>query len=142
MSGRDAAESFGDLPAQLHDIARVAGLEAAMQLVRDHGGTELWVPRYAEEGGLLTASVGREAAERICAHYRVIDADGHVRGGVRIYVPQCGRGVLAAARRRLAEDLQAGEMSVRAAAKRAGLSERAAYRLLAKLNDPRQGSLF
>jgi phage terminase small subunit len=61
-----------------------------------------------------------------------------------VVIPRGPAGCLTKARRRLAEELIAGT-SAREAARRAGLSERAAFRMRAKLredDDGPQGRLF
>ena len=60
-------------------------------------------------------------------------------------IPKGSTGIMAQAVRRLARELQTGEVSVREAARRSGLGERAAWRMKAKLrgrDDDPQGNLF
>lgn len=130
------------VPAQLREIAEAAGVEAALTILRLKAGQEIWIPLRADADHWLTRAVGPDLAERICAHFRVENADGREVGNVRIYVPLAGRGAMARAKRQLAEDLKAGRLSLREAAVRAGLSERTARALLARLRDTRQGELF
>ena len=129
------------VPAQLREIADVAGARAALLIMQHNGGTEIWIPHYAEVGHWLADTVGAELAERICAHYRTTNADGRTVGSVRLYVPLGDASVLAAARRQVIADVEAGS-TVRDAARRAGLSERTAHRALGKSRDGRQGDLF
>lgn len=129
------------VPVQLQEIAEAAGQAAAWAIVGAKGGSEIWIPLRAEPGHWLTELLGAEAAEKVCAHYRVTNADGHLTGNMRIYVPQAGTGLLDIARQQVCDDVAAG-MSVREAARRARLSERTAHRALGKTRDPRQGDLF
>lgn len=145
MNAPVAGGSFEGLPETLQEIAAVAGLEAAMKLAWGYGGTQVLIPGKVGPNHWLTRCVGRRAAEAICAHYRVTNADDRVVGNFRLHVPQGGTGVLDQARRCLARDLASGTVSVRAAARRAGLSERTAWRVKAQLDgpgDPRQPDLF
>ncbi len=57
------------LPKLLAEIAEVAGLDAALKLAAARGGTEIYVPRRASEDHWLAATVGMEAAERICRQW-------------------------------------------------------------------------
>ena len=134
--------ALATVPAQLREIASVAGMDAALAIVRAKGGQEVWIPRHAEPDHWLAHVVGPEIAERICAHYCITDADGREVGNVRIYVPMAGAGLIASARQQIVDDVVERKMTVRDAARRAGLSERAAHRALAKIRDSRQGELF
>ncbi len=137
--------SFDGLPPNLREIAEVAGLEAAMQLAAEYGGIQVKIPRRVGSEHWLVKCVGLKAAEAICAHYLVRDADGHPVGNFRMLIPKGSTGIMAQARQRLARELQDGDISVREAAKRAGLGERAGWRMKAKLRgrrDDRQGDLF
>lgn len=142
MPPADRAESFDGLPPVLREIAEVAGLEAALELARQYGGLEVAIPRKVGPDHWLVRCVGEKAATLICDHYSVRDADGHAVGGLRLYIPQAGTGAAAQARQQLARDLEAGQLSLRAAARRACLTERTARRIRARMRDDRQGSLF
>lgn len=122
------------LPAVLAEIAEVAGPEAAWALARTHGGVTVYIPRAARDDHWLTELVGREAARKICNHFRVADT------GVRLLIPLAKQ---AAAREKLVKALEDG-MSAPEAASVAGMHERTAYRTRKKLaaKDDRQGDLF
>jgi len=62
---------LADLPATLREIAALVGIPAAMTLVRELGGTRLYVPATLGEDHLLTRLVGLDAAQRLVAHYQV-----------------------------------------------------------------------
>ena len=64
-SRADVLKSFGEPPPSLRLIAEVAGVEAAVQLARDHGGREIYISRNLEMDSLLVQSVGMEAAASI-----------------------------------------------------------------------------
>lgn len=128
--------SFDGLPEVLREIAAVAGLEAATRLAWARGGTIVKIPRRAGPRHWLVDCLGRKAADAICAHYCVQDADGRAIGGFRLQIPLAGTGTLAQTRRRLAKDLESGELGVRAAARRNGVHERTAWRVKRKLAQP------
>lgn len=137
--------SFFGLPDVLREIAEVAGLEAATKLAWGYGGTIVKIPRKVGPKHWLVDCVGRKAADAICNHFRVIDADGRAIGNFKLQVPLGDTGVLAQVRRRLAEELQSGKLSVPAAARKCGVHERTAWRMKAKLQHPgngTQGDLF
>lgn len=138
-----APGSFDGLPPILREIAEVAGVEAAMALVAAHGGTIVYLPHKPGPQHWLVACVGQKAALAICRHFAVSDADGRPVGKFRLKVPLAGTGSTAQARRRLIRELREGATAV-AAARRAGLHERTAWRYKAKLQDynDAQGDLF
>lgn len=127
-------DRFAHLPYVMREIAEVAGLEAAWEIVQAHGGRVVYIPAQATEGHWLPELVGREAAERICHHY----AAGN--SGYRILVPLARDAVR---RQRLEQALEDG-MSAPDAAAAAGMHVRSAFRARArsKRNDDDQGNLF
>ena len=128
------------VPVQLQEIAEAAGADAALKLVDAVGGSHIWIPRHAGSTHWLTAAVGAEAAEKICSHFRVTNADGREVGNVTLYVPLADTSARDAARRQVRDDVAAG-MTVRDAARRAKVSERTAQRAVGRLKDSRQGEL-
>lgn len=54
-----------DLPPVLRRIAEVAGVVAAVQLARDHGGTEIYIRKKLDNDHVLVRSVGMRAAALI-----------------------------------------------------------------------------
>lgn len=89
-------------------------------------------------------TVGREAADLICKHLRTLSPEGREAGARHVVIPRGPAGCMAKARTRLARELEAGT-SAREAARRAGSSERSAFRMRKKIReeeDSKQGSLF
>jgi hypothetical protein len=125
---------YSDLPGLLADIAEVAGLEAAMILAETVGGTRVTIPARAGDDHWLVRTVGKTAAEAICDHFRTLSAEGREAGARHIVIPKGPAGCLDKARRRMAKELLDGA-SAREAARRAGLSERAAFRMRARMRD-------
>ncbi len=131
------------LPELLAEIAEVAGLDAARQLAESHGGVRKRFPAELPKGRhWLTDCVGREAAAKICDHFRQGTASGGFRG-VYVLIPRGPTGAIASARRLMAKALDEGK-SASEAARIAGMTERTAYRARAKNrnDDDKQGSLF
>ncbi|CAN0654320.1 helix-turn-helix domain-containing protein [Nitratireductor aquimarinus] len=125
------------LPSILAEIADVAGAEAAWALARTQGGTTIYIPREAEDDHWLTELVGKEAASKICNHFRVGNT------GARIPIPLAKQ---SEQRVRLQKALEAG-MSAPQAARAAGMHERSAFRARARMKDndeidDQQGKLF
>lgn len=130
------------LPGILGEIAAVAGEDAAIAIADRRGGTRVLIPRRAPDGHWLVEAVGRQKADAIGRHFSVEDADGKPIGTFEVYLPLGPHGALRRARRRLADELRAGT-SGREAARRAGLTERTAWRIKRRLGaDPDQGDLF
>lgn len=111
------------LPAVLAEIAEAAGQEAAWALARAKGGTTVYIPYSAGEAHWLTELVGAEAAEAICAHFRVANT------GARVLIPIAKQGHQ---RERLYKALEDG-MSAPQAASAAGMHERSAFRARSRM---------
>ena len=62
--------SYSWLPPLLSEIAEVAGLEAALAMADARGGSRVSIPARASDDHWLVVTLGREAADRICAHFR------------------------------------------------------------------------
>jgi hypothetical protein len=133
------------------EIAEVIGATAALTLFRAKGGGRITVPAKAPDGHWLVELIGREAADRLCAHYRQ-GTPGERMRGAEIDLPRGPTGVIGEiaptiqrARRIMAQALAEGE-SADEAARRSGLTRRAAYRMRQRIKaprkDPRQGDLF
>lgn len=131
------------LPGLLGEIAEIAGLEAALAIAEEVGGTRVSIPARVADDHWLVKTAGREAAEKICDHLRILSPDGREAGARHVVIPRGPTGLMAKARTRLAKELEAGT-SAREAARRSGLSERTAWRMRARLQDEddSQGKLF
>lgn len=128
------------LPGILADIADIAGIDAAYEVARSHGGTRVSIPPRAVQGHWLTELLGFEMADKICQGLATLDPDGKLRGVQNEIIPRGPAAILNAARRRAQEALDEGK-SAREAARIAGLHERTIWRMKAKEDDG-QGSLF
>ncbi|KAF0136668.1 MAG: hypothetical protein FD139_727 [Methylocystaceae bacterium] len=131
------------LPPLLAEIAEVAGLVAAVQLAKAKGGTECYIPARAPDDHWLVQCVGREAADKLCAHFvAAIESDsGRSRHGVKILLPLGEAGSRAEARRRVREALEQGK-TLSEAARSGGVHQRTVQNIRARMKDKRQGSLF
>lgn len=141
----DQAHNAGPswLPAILAEIAAVAGVEAALKLAEQYGGTRRVIPARLSPDHWLIQCVGREAALAIVERFVTRPPDGRPYG-VEIVIPLGPTGSAAAVRRRLQQALDAG-MTARDAALAAGVHERTVYRARRKMRqdgDDPQGSLF
>lgn len=135
--------SYGWLPEILSAIAEVAGLDAALQIAEEHGGTRMSFPAFLPDGDhWLINCVGREAAEKICKHFRQ-GTGGDGFAGAYVLIPRGPTGAIAGARRRMAKVLREGG-SASDAARAAGMTERTAYRTKKRIRErgDKQGELF
>lgn len=57
------------LPPNLQEMAQVIGLPATLMIVREYGGTRVWVPKTASPDHPLWRLIGPEALARLCQHY-------------------------------------------------------------------------
>ncbi|ODR93543.1 hypothetical protein AUC70_11820 [Methyloceanibacter stevinii] len=136
----EPAATYDYLPDVLAEIARVAGLQAAMKVAKEKGGMRVHIPGTASEGHWLTLAVGREAAESICKHF----AAGQRGGGMKVDIPQ-GPAGLVAQRRAIADRMIAEGATTAAIVEASGYTERAVQQRKAKKRlgrDPRQQDLF
>lgn len=133
--------SFDGLPGILQEIAEIAGIEVAMALADEVGGTRVDIPARAKPGDWLSKIVGHAAATKIAEHYRIVNADGRESGAYRVVIPLGPKSIMAKAKERLVRELEQGA-SPRVAARRAGMSERSAWRHLAKLKAGNRGELL
>ncbi|MBB5074103.1 hypothetical protein HNQ69_001237 [Bartonella callosciuri] len=126
-------EAYSDFPALLREIADVAGMDAAWNMMRAFGGRQVYLPGRLENADWLIEIVGFEEAERLIKYFCLNGS------GVRLLVP-LGRD--AERRQKMLKALQKG-WSVDTAAAVSGMHVRTAYRLKKKisLQEP-QGSLF
>jgi hypothetical protein len=132
------------LPGVLAEIADVAGEAAAVQICAHAGGTRVYIPASCPDDHWLVECVGREKADRICAH---LSAGEH--SGQRFDIPLAEGGAYKAFRRALARhvhELDAENKSSRDIAREAGVSQRTVHRHRSAhrggAKDRRQGSLF
>ena len=127
---REIADLFPENPGE--------GLRAALAIAEAKGGTEAHFPARAPDDHWLPRAVGREAADRICAHFAV------GRGGVRLEVPLGPHRFYARARRMAAELVGKGR-STNEVARAVGVHGRTVWRIKARMRDTGdddQGSLF
>lgn len=127
------------LPGVLGEIADVAGIPAALALADKVGGTRINIPARAQDDHWLVETVGREAADKICDYFRTLSAEHREAGARHIVIPLGATGPLAQARRTLITELESGT-SARQAARKAGVSERTAFRMRAKLKEGRRAA--
>jgi hypothetical protein len=129
------------LPPTLQEIADAAGLAAALKLAEARGGTEVYIPAQAPDGHWLVECVGREAADKICAFYRVETTDS--RRGSHVEIPLGSHRFYERARRLAMKLLGEGHNQVEVARK-LGLHHRTVQRVSARLRDldKRQGRLL
>ncbi|MBB4077035.1 hypothetical protein GGR08_001351 [Bartonella fuyuanensis] len=126
-------KTYNHFPLILREIADVAGIDAAWNMVRAFGGRQIYLPGRLENADWLIEIVGFEEAGQLIAHFCFNGA------GVRLLIP-LGRDV--ERRQRMVKALQKG-WSVDTAAAVSGMHVRTAYRLKKKLSlqEP-QGLLF
>ncbi|PIT69705.1 helix-turn-helix domain-containing protein [Bartonella tribocorum] len=126
-------EDYHHVPLILREIADVAGMEAAWNMVRAFGGRQIYLPRRLENADWLIEIVGFEEAEQLIRYFCLNGS------GVRLLIPLCS---YVFRRQKMIKALQKG-LSADAAAAVSGMHVRTAYRLKKKisLQDP-QGSLF
>lgn len=57
------------LPESLQEIREVIGMESALKLVADCGGTRIFIPKYLPENHRLVTLLGMEVAERLSQYF-------------------------------------------------------------------------
>jgi hypothetical protein len=126
---------FEGLPALLAEIAEVAGLEAALAIAEARGGSRTVFPARAPDGHWMVELIGREATDKLCAHFR---SGG---GGIELDVPMGPVAYYRKARRRLAQLVDEG-VPVARAAHQIGLHLRTARRWRSRARQSDQGKFF
>lgn len=121
-----APAALQGLPDLMIEFAQVAGLEAAWRLFETRGGNRIYIPARAGDGHWLVQIVGREAADRICAHFAAGDK------GMEYELPLGPTGIKAALRRRL-ETLIAEGASSTAITREIGITRRSVSRHRARM---------
>lgn len=129
--------NYDYLPGLLAEIAEVAGLDAALKVAEARGGSRTHFPARAPDGHWLVELVGREAANKLCAHFRTT-----ARGGIELLVPLGPMGFYSKARVTF-QKLVDGGMPVAEASRHVGVHLRTArnWKASSKSNSS-QGSLF
>ncbi len=127
--------SRAHFPPLLNEIVDVVGLDAALALVQAKGGVRVHIPGCAPDGHWIVETIGREAADRLCAHFRVRN------GGSYFRLPLGPKAFYAVQRERARELLAAGK-STDAVISALGVSRSFVDNVRAGLVDMRQGRLF
>lgn len=60
---------WGHLPQSAKDLVELIGLEAALELIKARGGTQVRLPKTATPDHYLTGIIGFEALETLCTVY-------------------------------------------------------------------------
>lgn len=126
-------EDYHHFPLILREIADVAGMEAAWNMVRAFGGRQVYLPGRLENADWLIEIVGFEEAEQLIGYFCLNGS------GVRLLIPLCS---YVSRRQKMIKALQKG-WSADSAAAVSGMHVRTAYRLKKKISlQDSQGSLF
>ena len=129
------------LPPLLAEIADVAGLPAALALAETRGGSRITIPARPRPDHWIVRTIGPEAAERLCAHFRV-GAGGTI--GATVELPVGPSGSAAAARAKIDAMLRQG-LSADKIAVIMRVHRTTVFRRKARIDgphDPRQISMF
>lgn len=121
------------LPQTLQEIARVAGVPAALALSRDKGGSVVYIPADPADDHWLIGCVGAEAARAIAAEF----------GNCRVLIPLAGNRFYARAARAAALMIEEGA-STSETARQLGIHVRTVFRHKKRMrsDDDDQGALF
>ncbi|MFD2183594.1 hypothetical protein [Rhodoplanes azumiensis] len=122
------------LPGILAEIAEVAGVDTALAIAKAKGGRRASFPVQADDDHWLVKTVGREAADAICKHFRIMSASGRLSSCFSdVPIPKGYTAIIAVARARLEEALAEGK-SASEAARISGMTERTVFRARARLS--------
>ena len=123
------------LPAVLWEIKEVAGLRAALAVAGEKGGARAYIPARAPDDHWLTQCAGREAADKISAHF----ASGG--RGSRLIIPRGPASQQGDLTRRIAAALDEGRNAADIA-RELGIHERTARRHRKRRGKKREPDLF
>ncbi len=119
-------------PPLLNEIADVIGAHATLKLVEARGGSLTYIPATAPDGHWLVGAIGRDAADKLCAHFRT------GCGGMDIMMP-LGSLSITMKRRQAAEQMTREGVSRSDVARRLGIHTRTVQRYRARMRDELQG---
>lgn len=121
----DASNAMTDpaLPAVLIEISEVIGSEAMWVLVRECGGTSIYIPASIGQGHWLARLVGLESAKKLSLHFRDSTAD-LTPIGRKLLIPMASASQTAQAWRRVLD----AQPSLTEIARQMGVHERTALR--------------
>lgn len=138
------------LPGVLAEIADLVGEVAAIKIAAQAGGTRIYIPAHAGDDHWLVACVGRDAADKICAHFAVGGSRG--RQGNRVDIPLYVGGTYRQMLRKISETMykldRDEHLSSSDIARRAGVTQRSVHRHRARhrgqktKKNGKQGSLL
>ncbi|KAA6405045.1 helix-turn-helix domain-containing protein [Candidatus Tokpelaia sp.] len=123
-----AQHKYAHMPEILQEIANIAGIEATEAIMRSFGGRNIYIPGHIARAQWMVELCGEAAARKLIDHFTF---DGR---GATYLIPM---GERATKQKKLAEYLKQG-LSPPAAAKRAGVHMRTAYRARKNIKDDRQ----
>jgi hypothetical protein len=131
------------LPGVLAEIAELVGDQAALTIASRAGGTRIYFPAKADDKHWLVASIGRAAADKVCAHFTVDERRGQ-RIEIPLYVGGSYRQLVRAIAERTHKMDKEGASSTEIARK-VGVTQRSVHRHRARhrgKKDGKQGSLL
>lgn len=107
--------SFDGLPALLAEIAEVAGLQAAFTIAEKWGGGRLSIPAKVTDDHPLAKAIGREAADKLCEHFKVRRTGQYVEvplGPAGFHGNALGRRIRLAKQKGLSDDHIARDLGI------------------------------
>jgi len=107
------------LPESLNGLARVIGLPAALILVKNYGGSRLYIPKSINKGHYIHKIIGTRAAKNLSLYY----------GGDTLSVPKAAVAVRAARDRSIKQRYSNGT-SASSLAREYNLTERRVWDIL------------
>ncbi|MGG9999729.1 helix-turn-helix domain-containing protein [Pseudovibrio ascidiaceicola] len=132
---------MASLPLVLQEIREVAGLPAALEIARRFGGSRVSIPAYPKEGHWLVETVGENAAQKICAYYRITSGSNREIGVKDLSIPLGPTGQRADRNSQIKALLEDG-VSADEIARRLGIHRQTVLRQSKRIRDPRQADLF
>jgi len=131
------------LPGVLAEIAELVGEQAAIAIASRAGGTRVYFPAKADDKHWLVQSIGRAAADQVCAHFSVDERRGQ-RIDIPLYVGGTYRQMIRAIAERVHKLDEDGGTSSEIVRK-VGLTQRSVHRHRARhrgKKDGKQGRLL
>lgn len=132
------------LPGVLQEIAELVGDQAALTIASRAGGTRIYFPAKADNEHWLVASIGRDAADKVCAHFAVDERRGQ-RIEIPLYVGGSYRQLVRAIAERVHKMDADDEASSTKIARKVGVTQRTVHRHRARhrgKKDGKQGRLL
>lgn len=117
------------LPKVPREIAEHLGLDVATKLIREYGGTRIWIPKNLTHDHELINLLGLQKAQQLCEFY----------AGEYLSIDKCDDAIKAIRNQDIARRMEGGE-TAKQCARRYGLTERQIWNIYRAWHSPERNN--